>query len=71
MVMIASLLCGLLFGAGLLISGMVQPTKVLGFLDVTDELTLTARATKTQGASRSQAATPDFLSGSPARARPP
>src|ERR1700694_5495005 len=34
MVMIASLLCGLLFGAGLLISGMVQPTKVLGFLDV-------------------------------------
>jgi uncharacterized protein len=34
MVMIASLLCGLLFGAGLLISGMVHPTKVLGFLDV-------------------------------------
>jgi hypothetical protein len=32
--MIASLLCGLIFGAGLLISGMVQPTKVLGFLDV-------------------------------------
>src|SRR3977135_2350300 len=31
---IASLLCGLLFGAGLLISGMVQPTKVLGFLDI-------------------------------------
>jgi uncharacterized membrane protein YedE/YeeE len=28
------LLCGLIFGAGLLISGMVQPTKVLGFLDV-------------------------------------
>ena len=29
MLMIASLLCGLVFGAGLLISGMVQPTKVL------------------------------------------
>lgn len=26
--------CGLLFGAGLLISGMTQPDKVLGFLDV-------------------------------------
>ncbi|HTG03089.1 MAG TPA: DUF6691 family protein [Bradyrhizobium sp.] len=32
--MIASLFCGLIFGAGLLISGMVQPTKVLGFLDI-------------------------------------
>ena len=32
--MIASLVCGLIFGAGLLISGMVQPTKVLGFLDI-------------------------------------
>jgi uncharacterized membrane protein YedE/YeeE len=31
---VASLLCGLVFGAGLLISGMVQPTKVLGFLDI-------------------------------------
>jgi uncharacterized protein len=31
---IASLICGLIFGAGLLISGMVQPTKVLGFLDI-------------------------------------
>ena len=31
---IAPLLCGLVFGAGLLISGMVQPTKVLGFLDI-------------------------------------
>jgi uncharacterized protein len=29
-----SLLCGLIFGAGLLISGMLQPSKVLGFLDV-------------------------------------
>jgi uncharacterized membrane protein YedE/YeeE len=32
--MIASLVCGLVFGAGLLISGMVQPKKVLGFLDI-------------------------------------
>jgi uncharacterized membrane protein YedE/YeeE len=31
---IAPLLCGLIFGAGLLISGMVQPAKVLGFLDI-------------------------------------
>ena len=31
---IASSLCGLIFGAGLLISGMVQPTKVLAFLDI-------------------------------------
>src|SRR5262245_63500554 len=31
---IAPLLCGLIFGAGLLISGMVQPTKVLDFLDI-------------------------------------
>jgi uncharacterized protein len=31
---IASLICGLIFGAGLLISGMVQPTTVLGFLDI-------------------------------------
>ena len=27
-------LCGLIFGFGLLISGMMQPTKVLGFLDL-------------------------------------
>lgn len=26
--------CGLLFGAGLLISGMTEPEKVLGFLDI-------------------------------------
>lgn len=32
--LIAPLVCGLIFGAGLLISGMVQPTKVLGFLDI-------------------------------------
>src|SRR6478736_1690846 len=31
---IAPLLCGLIFGAGLLISGMMQPTKVLAFLDI-------------------------------------
>jgi len=31
---IAPLLCGLIFGAGLLISGMVQPAKVLAFLDI-------------------------------------
>ena len=34
MPIIASLLCGLVFGAGLLISGMVEPTKVLAFLDI-------------------------------------
>src|SRR3954470_20474064 len=34
MLMLATLICGLIFGAGLLISGMVQPTKVLAFLDV-------------------------------------
>ncbi|WP_291869449.1 YeeE/YedE family protein [Bradyrhizobium sp.] len=34
MLMIASLLCGLVFGAGLLISQMVQPAKVLAFLDI-------------------------------------
>ena len=34
MPILASLLCGLIFGAGLLISGMVQPTKVLAFLDI-------------------------------------
>jgi uncharacterized protein len=31
---IASFVCGLIFGAGLLISGMTQPDKVLGFLDI-------------------------------------
>ena len=34
MLMVASLLSGLVFGAGLLISGMVMPTKVLAFLDI-------------------------------------
>jgi hypothetical protein len=31
---LASLVCGLVFGGGLLISGMTQPSKVLGFLDI-------------------------------------
>jgi uncharacterized protein len=31
---IAAFACGLVFGFGLLISGMTQPAKVLGFLDV-------------------------------------
>jgi len=31
---LASLVCGFIFGLGLVISGMVSPTKVLGFLDV-------------------------------------
>ena len=30
----ASLMCGFIFGLGLVISGMTQPTKVLGFLDI-------------------------------------
>jgi hypothetical protein len=34
MATLAPLLCGFVFGWGLLISGMTQPTKVLGFLDV-------------------------------------
>ena len=33
-ILLASFLCGLVFGAGLLISGMTQPDKVLGFLDL-------------------------------------
>lgn len=31
---LASFLCGLIFGSGLMISGMTQPAKVLGFLDI-------------------------------------
>ena len=31
---LASFVCGLIFGAGLLLSGMTRPDKVLGFLDV-------------------------------------
>jgi uncharacterized membrane protein YedE/YeeE len=34
MLPVASFVCGLLFGVGLLLSGMTQPAKVLGFLDV-------------------------------------
>src|SRR3990170_4214756 len=34
MLMVAALLCGFIFGAGLLISEMVQPAKVLAFLDI-------------------------------------
>src|SRR5512138_992327 len=34
MQMLAALICGLIFGWGLLISGMTQPTKVIGFLDI-------------------------------------
>jgi len=31
---LASLVCGFVFGWGLTVSGMIQPAKVLGFLDV-------------------------------------
>ena len=34
MLILATLVCGFIFGLGLLISGMTQPTKVLGFLDI-------------------------------------
>ena len=34
MLIVTSFGCGLLFGLGLLISGMTEPEKVLGFLDV-------------------------------------
>jgi uncharacterized membrane protein YedE/YeeE len=34
MLVVASLVCGFIFGLGLLISGMIQPAKVLAFLDV-------------------------------------
>jgi len=34
MPVLASFVCGLIFGAGLLISGMTDPQKVLGFLDL-------------------------------------
>jgi uncharacterized protein len=34
MAALASFLCGLIFGIGLSVSGMTQPAKVLGFLDV-------------------------------------
>jgi uncharacterized membrane protein YedE/YeeE len=31
---LASFVCGLIFGFGLLVSGMTQPVKVLGFLNI-------------------------------------
>ncbi len=31
---LASLFCGLIFGFGLMISGLTQPTKILSFLDI-------------------------------------
>jgi len=31
---LASLLCGYIFGLGLFVSGMIKPSKVLGFLDI-------------------------------------
>lgn len=34
---VTSLVSGLLFGAGLIVSGMVNPAKVLGFLDLTGQ----------------------------------
>ncbi|MDY7579243.1 YeeE/YedE family protein [Herbaspirillum sp. RTI4] len=34
MTMLTSLLAGLMFGAGLIVSGMANPAKVLGFLDL-------------------------------------
>jgi uncharacterized membrane protein YedE/YeeE len=34
MVIIAALICGLIFGWGLLISEMMQPAKVVAFLDI-------------------------------------
>ena len=35
MILIYALLSGLLFGLGLIISGMTNPAKVIGFLDIT------------------------------------
>lgn len=35
MKIIASLLTGLIFGLGLIVAGMVNPAKVIGFLDIT------------------------------------
>jgi uncharacterized protein len=34
MLILGTLICGFIFGLGLLISGMIQPSKVLGFLDI-------------------------------------
>lgn len=35
--LVYALLCGLLFGLGLIVSGMTDPQKVLGFLDITGQ----------------------------------
>lgn len=35
--LITAFICGLLFGVGLLLSGMVDPDKVRGFLDITGQ----------------------------------
>jgi uncharacterized protein len=35
MLILNALLAGLIFGAGLIVSGMANPAKVLGFLDIT------------------------------------
>lgn len=37
MIIITSLFAGLIFGLGLIISGMTDPAKVIGFLDVTGQ----------------------------------
>ncbi len=37
MIVLVSFVCGLLFSAGLLLSGMTSPSKVLGFLDIFGE----------------------------------
>jgi uncharacterized membrane protein YedE/YeeE len=34
MAVLTALLCGLVFGVGLMVSGMANPAKVLGFLDI-------------------------------------
>ena len=38
---IAALICGIIFGLGLTISDMVNPARVIGFLDITGEGDLT------------------------------
>lgn len=38
---LAALLCGIVFGLGLAISEMINPARVIGFLDVTGEWDLT------------------------------
>lgn len=37
MAMISSLFAGLIFGVGLILSGMTDPAKVIGFLDITGQ----------------------------------